>query len=105
MLNPAQPGAPAAPAAPDASGTPDASGMSGPTNREGEKSAARLWVGHIAVPALEQALVAFGSQTKEGKSLLTAIKALSADFGGEHDDLSKATLMQLMGQQSASPGM
>jgi hypothetical protein len=63
--------------------------MSTPTSKEGERQAARMWIQHVALPAMEKALMTLGSRSPEGQAILTALKALSKDFGESRDrDLS-----------------
>ncbi len=64
--------------------------MSIPTEKEGEKTRARMEVQN-AVKVLERALSVFGVNSQEGKTLLSSIKSLSK-IGGEPGggDMSKA---------------
>lgn len=79
---------------------PAGSPMSGPTGKEGEKTAAKMWVAHVALPALEKALTVLGSSTPEGQSILTALKALSKDFGSNRDgDVGMNSMTALLGRR------
>jgi len=91
-----QPGAPLPMGAPDPGAGPAAAPMAKPQNKDGLKEAARINV-HIAMNMLEQALPAFGSESKEGKAILRHLSGLAKDFG-EHDagDLVPAEVAQMV---------
>lgn len=87
-----KPGAPMPPAAgPKPGGAP----MAKPQQKEGIKEAARVNI-HIAMNMLEQALPAFGSESKEGKSVLKILSMLSKEFGKQDaSDLVPAEVLQM----------
>jgi hypothetical protein len=97
---PPMPGAP--PGAPPGGGNaqpnqpPNASPMSRPQNKQGLKAAAQTNV-HIAINMLEEALPAFGSESKEGKVILEMLKKGSS-LMGERDssDLVPAEILQMV---------
>jgi len=69
--------------------------MAKPQEKEGLKEAARVNV-HIAMNMLEQALPIFGSEEKEGKSILKILNMLSKDFGkSDASDLVPAEILQM----------
>ena len=77
---------------PGPGGTP----MSGPTKKEGNKEVAKVQV-HIAMNMLEQALTAFGAESKEGKSVLKVLGGLSKDLGeSDSSDLVPAQIMEMV---------
>ena len=88
----AQGGMPPQPqAGPKPGGTP----MAKPQEKEGLKEAARVNV-HIAMNMLEQALPVFGSEAKEGKSILKILSMLSKEFGqSDASDLVPAEILQM----------
>lgn len=78
--------------------------MPQPQEKEGIKEAARVNI-HIAMNMLEQALPAFGSETKEGKNVLKALNGLAKDFGdSDTSDLHPAEIRQLVGAMPQSGG-
>lgn len=75
---------------------PAAAPMAKPQKNEGLQEAARVNV-HIAMNMLEQALPAFGSESKEGKAILKHLSGLSKDFGeSDAGDLVPAEVSQLV---------
>ena len=87
------PGAPQGqpPQGPKPAGTP----MAKPQEKEGLKEAARVNV-HISMNMLEQALPVFGSESKEGKSILKILNMLSKEFGDQDaSDLVPAEILQM----------
>jgi hypothetical protein len=84
-------GAPNPAAGPKPSGAP----MAKPQEKEGMKEAARVNI-HIAMNMLEQALPVFGSESKEGKSVLKILGMLSKEFGeSDASDLVPAEILQM----------
>jgi hypothetical protein len=74
--------------------------MSGPTGKEGQKQQAKLWVAHVALPAMEKALAVLGSQSEEGQAILGALKTLSKAFSSaKSNDLGLNTMVSLMGRR------
>jgi hypothetical protein len=70
--------------------------MTVPQEKDGAKEAARVSV-HIAMIMLEQALPAFGSETKEGKAILSHLSGLARTFGErDSSDLVPAEVMQMV---------
>ena len=63
---------------------PVGSPMSTPQPAEGDKQGAMAQV-QMAVKILEQTLVAFGSDTEEGKAVLHSLSTLSKQFGKTKD--------------------
>ncbi len=69
--------------------------MAKPQEKAGIKEAARVNI-HIAMNMLEQALPAFGSESKEGKSVLKILSMLSKEFGkNDASDLVPAEVLQM----------
>ena len=69
--------------------------MAKPQEKEGRKEAARVNV-HISMNMLEQALPVFGSESKEGKSILKILNMLSKEFGDQDaSDLVPAEILQM----------
>lgn len=69
--------------------------MAKPQEKEGLKEAARVNI-HISMNMLEQALPIFGSESKEGKSILKILNMLAKDFGqNDASDLVPAEVMQM----------
>lgn len=101
------PGAPSqadAPATPPAG--PSAAPMSNPTEQEGLKAQARQGI-QLAVKLLESTLLPFGTQSPEGKKILSAINSLTK-IGGETGgpDMQQAEVKMLgalAGPQDAGP--
>ena len=87
---------PGAPMPPQAGGPkPGGAPMAKPQQKEGIKEAARVNI-HIAMNMLEQALPAFGSESKEGKSVLKILSMLSKEFGKQDaSDLVPAEVLQM----------
>jgi hypothetical protein len=74
---------------------PGAAPMAKPQEKEGLREAARVNI-HIAMNMLEQALPVFGSESKEGKSVLKILNALSKEFGeSDASDLVPAEILQM----------
>ncbi len=91
---PAAGGKPPMPA-PAAGPKPGGAPMAKPQQKEGIKEAARVNI-HIAMNMLEQALPAFGSESKEGKSVLKILSMLSKEFGKQDaSDLVPAEVLQM----------
>lgn len=87
----------APPAAPGA-GAPVGSPMTTPQPNEGMQQAAAIDVS-MALDLLERSLPPFGSDSKEGKALFSALDSLSKVFGDRREKaktLVPAELMQLM---------
>jgi len=85
------PGMPQPGAGPKPGGAP----MAKPQEKEGLKEAARVNI-HIAMNMLEQALPVFGSESKEGKSVLKILNMLSKEFGHQDaSDLVPAEVLQM----------
>jgi hypothetical protein len=69
--------------------------MAKPQEKEGLKEAARVNI-HIAMNMLEQALPVFGSESKEGKSVLKILSMLGKEFGkADASDLVPAEVLQM----------
>ena len=74
---------------------PGGAPMAKPQEREGLKEAARVNI-HIAMNMLEQSLPIFGSESKEGKSVLKILSMLSKEFGKtDASDLVPAEVLQM----------
>jgi len=84
MQGGAQPGSAGAVGGAAPNSAPVSSPMSNPQPNEGEKQAAMSQV-QMAVDLLEQTLPPFGSETPEGKAILSVLKVLSATFGEKKD--------------------
>lgn len=95
----------AAPGGPGAGGGAPAGGpMTTPQPKEGLMQAATVNIS-MTFQLLEQALGVFGSQSEEGKAILSALKTLTGQFGEDRqkaDSLIPAELMQLV---QSIPGM
>lgn len=74
--------------------------MAKPQEKEGVKEAARVNI-HIAMNMLEQSLPAFGSESKEGKSVLKILSMLSKEFG--HNDASDLVPAEVLQMNKALP--
>lgn len=86
-----QPGAPAG-------GAPAAAPVPQPQQKEGLKAAAQTNV-HIAVNMLEEALPAFGSESKEGEKIIKALGILSPMLAKrDSSDLVPAEVLQMVRQ-------
>lgn len=86
---------------------PTAAPMSNPTEQEGLKAQAKQGI-QLAVKLLESTLLPFGTQSPEGKKILSAINSLTK-IGGESGgpDLNQAEVKLLAakaGPQDAGPG-
>ncbi len=98
--------APADGAPPSPPGGPSAAPMSNPTEQEGLKAQSRQGI-QLAVKLLESTLLPFGTQSPEGKKILSAIRSLTAlagETGGP--DLQQAEVKMLgaqAGPQDAGP--
>jgi len=69
--------------------------MAKPQEKEGLKESARVNV-HIAMNMLEQALPVFGSESKEGGSILKILGMLGKEFGKQDaSDLVPAEVLQM----------
>lgn len=69
--------------------------MATPQKKEGSKERARVQV-HIAVNMLEQALAAFGAESKEGQAILKHTLGLTRAFGNsDASDLVPAQIKQM----------
>jgi len=77
-------------------GGPAGAPMSNPQQKEGLKAAAATNV-HIAVNMLEEALPAFGSESKEGEAILKALAAVSKLVAKrDSSDLAPAEIRQMV---------
>lgn len=77
---------------------PSPGAVTTPQPQEGETQAAMVNVSMV-FQLLEQSLPAFGSQSEEGKAILSALKTLTNKFGDNRqksDQLVPAELMQLL---------
>lgn len=80
----------------DPTAAPMAAPMSSEQPREGDKLAARNQV-TVAMTMLEQALMAMGSHSEEGRVVMDALMKLSKTFHKENnDELMPAQLMSMM---------
>lgn len=74
---------------------PGGAPMAKPQEREGLKEAARVNV-HIAMNMLEQALPAYGAESKEGGKIIDILKSLNKAFGkNDASDLVPAEVLQM----------
>jgi len=93
------PGAMPTPQMPGAAGSPAGGApMSTPQPAQGEKQSAMVNVS-IAMDLLEQTLPSLGSESEEGRAVLSVLSALSKKFGhtrARSQELVPAELMQLM---------
>lgn len=83
-------------------GTP----ASTPQQNEGERMQAHARV-QMGMSLLEQALVAFGSGSEEGKAVLASLKALSGKFGSDREkgrELIPSEVMNLVGGMPGNMG-
>jgi len=85
---------------------PEASPMSNPTEQEGLKAQARQGV-QLAIKLLEASLLPFGTQSEEGKKILSSINGLAKIAGATgNPDLNQAEVKMLAAQagpQDAGP--
>jgi hypothetical protein len=95
-----QPKPAAAPGAVPAGPKPAGSPMAKPQEKEGLKEAARVNI-HIAMNMLEQSLPVFGTESKEGKSILKILTSLSKEFG--HQDASDLVPAEILQMNKALP--
>ena len=80
----------------DASSSPVGAPMSTPQPKEGDKLAAKNQV-TIAMSMLEQALMAFGSHSEEGRLVMDVLSKLSKSFHKEeNNELVPSQLMSMM---------
>ena len=95
----AQPGQPIGqPQQPGASPNTPSSPMATPAPKEGLRKSAEVNV-QIAMNMLEQALPVFGTESKEGKSILEILLKLAKSFGeSDTQDLQGSEILQLMRQ-------
>jgi hypothetical protein len=73
---------------------------------EGERMQAHAKV-QMAMTLLEQTVVAFGSGSEEGKSVLTSLKALGHKFGSDREkgrELIPSEVMNLVGNMPGKAG-
>jgi hypothetical protein len=76
---------------------PAAAPMAEPQKKDGKEEKAALHV-HIAMNMLEQALGAFGSESKQGKVILATLTKLGATFGeNDTSDLMPAEIKSMVG--------
>lgn len=97
---------PAAMLQPGAAPGPTASPMSTPQPNEGLKQSARVQV-QIARRQLEQALPALGSDTDEGRCVLSVLSKLAGVFGKTEDkdrELIPAEIASLVSGMEGTPG-
>lgn len=81
--------------------------MSTPQPAQGDKRSAMVNVS-IAMNLLEQTLPALGSESEEGRTVLTCLQTLSKKFGHQQaksNELVPAELMQLMSSMPQAGGM
>ena len=81
--------------------------MSTPQPAQGEKQSAMVNVS-IAMDLLEQTLPALGSESEEGRAILSCLSGLSKKFGStrsKSQELVPAELMQLFGSMPKPGGM
>lgn len=79
--------------------------MMTPQTPEGAQEGSKVNV-LMATKILERAIAAFGVTSKEGKAIMTALKALGAAFGEQEEntqELMPAEIRQMM-QTLAGPG-
>lgn len=95
---PGMPGAPSGAEGSPPPGGPSAAPMSNPTEQEGLKAQARQGI-QLAVKLLESTLIPFGTQSPEGKKILSAITSLTK-LGGETGgpDMQNAEMKMLQAQ-------
>lgn len=99
-VDPTQIGSP--PPMPGGNGAPSGTPSGDAVPPGGEKEIAMANV-MIAVAHLEKQLPLLGTDSEEGKALLSALSTLSKKFSGKKsEDLAPAELMQLMGSQPDS---
>lgn len=92
--------------APQGGQAPAAAGMMTPQEPAGQQEASRVEV-LLATKMLERAIPAFGSQSKEGQAIMTALKSLGAHFGkteGSTEQLMPAELRKMI-SEFTGPGM
>lgn len=78
--------------------SPAAAPMSSPQEKQGLKAAANNNI-HIAVNMLEEALPAFGAESKEGNEIISALKILGKLIAKKDtSDLVPAEIMQMVQQ-------
>lgn len=103
-----KPGAPAEGSPPPAAdGAPVGAPMMNPQENEGDKQQGYVRIA-LALDLLEQSLPPFGSETPEGKALMTALTHLTKAFGEQRPkgkELVPAELKTLMDSQAPSPEM
>jgi hypothetical protein len=83
---------------------PAAAPMSAPQDKKGLKAAAFTNL-HIARNMIEEALPAFGSESKTGQMLLKVLSMLAKETGvDEHRDLEPAEILHMAHQSTQSGG-
>jgi hypothetical protein len=84
------------------SGAPAGAPMATPSPKQGLQEVARTQV-KAAMKVLSTALVGFGADTDEGKSVLKALTSLSKNFGKtDESDLVPAELLQMVRSNPAA---
>ncbi len=87
---------------PPAAGAPVSSPMSTPQDNAGDKQGAMAQV-QMAVKILEQTLIAFGSDSKEGKAVLSTLSTLGKEFGESKDHGRALIPSEIMNLQATMP--
>lgn len=100
-MMPGMPGGPATPPPMEAMGSP----MSTPQPAAGDMAAAQVQIG-MAMDMLEKSLYAFGSESQEGQSILSALQTLTKKFGEARSntkELIPEEMRQLLQGMKPSP--
>lgn len=99
------------PQSPEVSQAPITAPMSGPEPMQGDKQEAMIQI-QMAVDLLERSLPAIGSETPQGRAIMSTLSSLSKEFGEMRTaakELMPAEIMQLMSSLpqagGASPAM
>lgn len=96
-------GAPAAATAPSAPGAaPNGAPSITPQPNEGQQQQAQIWIS-MATDLLERALAPYGSETEQGKAILTALQTISKVFGATRDKAKPLVAAELMSMMKALP--
>ena len=102
MMQSGQPPAGGGMQPPSGAGAPVSAPMSAPQDNAGDKQGAMAQV-QMAVKILEQTLIAFGSDTEEGRAVLSCLSTLGKKFGESKDHGRALIPSEIMNLQASMP--
>ena len=89
---------------PEAQRFPNLGGSAAPQDPKGTVEMAKVNL-KIAIHLLEQAIPVFGTQSPQGKAVMSALSSLAKDFGkNEAEDLTNSQLMNMFSQMQKTQG-